>query len=87
MTFNFLTTPRIFCQSGGLGQPGVSAQNQSITRAVAITDIGIVGSGFDAEAVAVLAVAGVAARVFEKIQADLPNSQIGRNRRRVWKDN
>ncbi|EKD61000.1 MAG: hypothetical protein ACD_54C00442G0001, partial [uncultured bacterium] len=41
MNFNFLATPRIVCQSGGLGQLGRLAQGLSVRRAFVITDPGI----------------------------------------------
>lgn len=72
MNFSFLSTPRIVCRSGGLGQLGVLAQGLSVTRAFVITDAGIVACGFAAEAVAALTAAGIVAEIFEKVQADPP---------------
>lgn len=72
MDFSFLSPPRIVCRSGGLAQVGVLAQRLSFTRALVITDPGIVACGFAAEAAAALKASGVAAEVFDKVQADPP---------------
>jgi len=72
MNFNFLSTPRIVCQSGGLAQLGALAQGLSVTRALVISDPGIVACGFAAEAVAALIASGIAAEIFDQVQADPP---------------
>ena len=72
MDFNFLATPSIVCQSGGLAQLGSLTKGLSVTRAFVITDPGIVACGFAGEAVAALNGAGIAAEIFDKVQADPP---------------
>lgn len=72
MNFNFLATPRIVCQSGGLGQLGSLAQGLSVSRAFVITDPGIVACGFAVQALAALAAAGIVGEIFDKVQADPP---------------
>ena len=72
MIFNFLATPRIVCQRGGLGQLGVLAQGLSVTRAFVVTDPGIVACGFADEAIEALTAVGIAAEIFDRVQADPP---------------
>jgi len=72
MHFNFLATPRIICQSGGLGDLGILMKGLLVSRALIISDPGIVACGFAAEAVAALKAAGIAAEVFDKVEADPP---------------
>jgi len=72
MNFSFFSTPRIVCQSGGLVQLGALAQDLSVTRALVISDPGIAACGFAAEAVAALTASGIAAEIFDQVQADPP---------------
>lgn len=72
MNFNFLATPRIVCQSGGLSQLGVLMHGLSVSRALIISDPGIVACGFAAEAVDALTAVGIAAELFDKVEADPP---------------
>ncbi|MGF3021880.1 iron-containing alcohol dehydrogenase [Methylobacterium aquaticum] len=72
MNFNFLSTPRIVCQAGGLVQLGNLMGELGVKRALLITDPGIVRCGFAAEALSALAASGIAAEVFDKVEADPP---------------
>lgn len=72
MNFNFFATPRIVCQSGGVNQLGVLMQGLSASRALIISDPGIVACGFAAEAAEALIAAGIAAEIFDKVEADPP---------------
>jgi len=76
MDFNFLSTPRIVCQSGGLRQIGSLMQGLSCNRALVITDPGIVACGFAAEAIESLKAAGIDAEIFDKVEADPPISVV-----------
>ena len=72
MNFNFLTTPRIVCQSGGLSQLGALMQGLAVRRTLIVCDPGIAACGFAAEAAAALTAAGIAAEIFAKVEADPP---------------
>jgi alcohol dehydrogenase class IV len=77
MDFNFLSTPKIVCQSGGLSQLGTLMQGLGATRVLVISDPGIVACGFATEALDALASAGLAAEVFDKVEADPPVAVVG----------
>ena len=72
MNFNFLTTPRVVCQSGGLSQLGALMQGLAVRRTLIVCDPGIAACGFAAEAAASLTAAGIAADIFAKVEADPP---------------
>ena len=72
MDFNFLSTPRIVCESGGLGRIGSLMQDLSCTRALVVTDPGILACGFADEAAASLRAAGIEVEIFHKVEADPP---------------
>ena len=72
MNFNFLTTPRVVCQSGGLSQLGALMQGLAVRRTLIVCDPGIAACGFAAEAAAALTAAGIAAEIFAKVEADPP---------------
>ncbi|BBU59740.1 hypothetical protein KU6B_60050 (plasmid) [Mameliella alba] len=72
MDFNFLSTPRIVCESGGLGRIGSLMQDLSCTRALVVTDPGILACGFADEAAASLRAAGIEVEIFHKVKADPP---------------
>lgn len=79
MDFNFLSTPRIVCESGGLGRIGSLMQDLSCTRALVVTDPGILACGFADEAAASLRAAGIEVEIFHKVEAD-PRSLSSRPR-------
>ena len=68
MDFNFLSTPRIVCESGGLGRIGSLMQDLSCTRALVVTDPGILACGFADEAAASLRAAGIEVEIFHKVK-------------------
>jgi alcohol dehydrogenase class IV len=70
--FTFQTTPRAICQTGGLARVGELMAGLGVSRAIVVCDAGIVACGFADRAVASLKAAGLAATVFDQVQADPP---------------
>jgi alcohol dehydrogenase class IV len=70
--FTFQTTPRAICQIGGLTRVGELIAGLGVSRAIVVCDAGIVACGFADRAVASLKTAGLAATVFDQVQADPP---------------
>ncbi len=68
----FRTPPRLVCGVGALKQLGELASDLGGTRALIVTDLGIVDQGFDQQAVQALCSAGVSVCVFDKVEADPP---------------
>ena len=64
MDFNFLSTPRIVCESGGLGRIGSLMQDLSCTRALVVTDPGILACVEADPPIAVVEAAVEVARAF-----------------------
>ncbi|MCI5039007.1 MULTISPECIES: iron-containing alcohol dehydrogenase [Rhodobacterales] len=76
MDFNFLSTPKIVCKSGGLSQIGNLMQGLSCTRVLIVTDPGIVACGFSGDTVNALKAEGLEAKVFDQVAADPPISVV-----------
>lgn len=72
MGFNFMTTPRLICQTGGLKQLGEVLSGLGVRRALIVTDPGIVSCGFAEVALASVRGAGLSAELFDKVEADPP---------------
>lgn len=70
--FIFQTTPRVICQIGSLARVGELMAGLGVSRAIVVCDAGIVACGFADRAVASLKTAGLAAAVFDQVQADPP---------------
>jgi hypothetical protein len=70
--FIFQTTPRAICQISGLAQVGDLMAGLGVSQAIVVCDAGIVVCGFADRAVASLRTAGLAATVFDQVQADPP---------------
>lgn len=76
MATTFRSTPRIVCQSGGLGSLGEILKGLGAQRVMVVCDPGIVTLGFSARAVAALDGAGLSAEVFSDVAADPPVSMV-----------
>jgi alcohol dehydrogenase class IV len=72
----FRSTPRIVCQSGGLGSLGEILKGLGARRVMVVCDPGIVTLGFSAQAVAALDSVGLSAEVFSDVAADPPVSMV-----------
>jgi len=70
--FTFQTTPRAICETGGLARLGELMAGLGVSRAVVVCDAGIAACGFADRAVSSLKAAGMAATVFDQVQADPP---------------
>lgn len=70
--FTFATTPKAVCQAGGLSQLGELMAGLGCARVVVICDPGIAACGFAQRAVDAVTAAGLAALVYDQVQADPP---------------
>lgn len=75
-SFTFQTTPRVICEIGGLARLGELMKGLGVSRAIVVCDPGIAACGFAERAVSFLDAAGVAATVFDQVQADPPVSVV-----------
>ncbi|WP_230532374.1 iron-containing alcohol dehydrogenase [Microvirga roseola] len=70
--FTFQSTPRAICETGGLKRLGKLTAGLGVKRAIVVCDPGIADCGFAERAAATLKEAGIAATVFDQVQADPP---------------
>jgi alcohol dehydrogenase class IV len=70
--FTFRTTPLAISEDGGLARLGALMAGLGVTRAIVVCDPGIAASGFADQALAALRAEGLAASVFDQVQADPP---------------
>jgi alcohol dehydrogenase class IV len=74
--FTFETTPRILCEDGAAGRLGTLAHERGITRALLVTDRGLVETGIVSLVRAGFAQAGAGAHVFAEVKADPPEEVV-----------
>ncbi len=74
--FTFTTTPRLVCADGGSAGLGALARARGITRALVVTDRGLLASGALAPALDGFAAAGVEAVVFADVEPDPPEACV-----------
>lgn len=75
-TFEFRTPPRIVAQDGAAGRLGACLAGIGSRHALIVTDPFLASSGLIDEAVASLEPAGVAATVFDAVEADPPEASV-----------
>jgi len=71
-SLTFLTPPRIICEPGALSQLGILAAELGGSKALIVTDPGLVSLGYGDEALAALNHAGIEGQIFDKVEADPP---------------
>ncbi|MGO1119942.1 iron-containing alcohol dehydrogenase [Rhodovibrionaceae bacterium A322] len=75
-SFTFETTPRLLCEIGGASQLGRLAAELGMTKALLVTDKGLIAAGLLDGPQAVLAEAGVEVELFQDVQADPPEASV-----------
>jgi len=74
--FSFATTAQILCESGSAAQLGELCKLRDAHRVLIVTDPGITKIGLLNDVLPTLAKAQVAAEVFDKVEADPPESVV-----------
>ena len=74
--FSFATTAQILCESGSAAQLGELCKLRDANRVLIVTDPGITKIGLLNDVLPTLAKAQVAAEVFDKVEADPPESVV-----------
>lgn len=74
--FSFATTAQILCESGSAAQLGELCKLRDAHRVLIVTDPGITKVGLLNDVLPTLAKAQVAAEVFDKVEADPPESVV-----------
>lgn len=74
--FSFATTAQILCESGSAAQLGELCKLRDANRVLIVTDPGITKIGLLNDVLPTLAKAQVAADVFDKVEADPPESVV-----------
>ncbi len=74
--FTFETTPRVVCADGAAAGLGALARELGMTRALVVTDRGLLGAGALGPALASFEAAGVQAVVFADVLPDPPESCV-----------
>jgi alcohol dehydrogenase class IV len=74
--FVFETTPKIICEDGAAARLGDLARGLGVTRALIVTDRGLVAAGMLDEALAGFQRAGVGAVLFSDVLADPPQASV-----------
>lgn len=76
MGFDFMTTPRLICEAGALARLGEILAGLGVSRALIVTDPGIVSCGFAEVALQSVRKAGLTAGLFAEVVADPPVSMV-----------
>lgn len=72
MGFEFRTTPRLICRAGALADLGQVLAGLGVSKALIVTDPGIVSCGFAEAALSSVRAAGLSAGLFAEVAADPP---------------
>ncbi|GMG81141.1 iron-containing alcohol dehydrogenase [Paralimibaculum aggregatum] len=74
--FTFQTTPHVLAGSGRTAEIGGLLAARGVSRALLVTDAGVLGAGLCAAALEGLAAAGVAVETWSDVEADPPEAKV-----------
>lgn len=74
--FTFETTPRIVCEDGAAGRIGETVRARGVTRALVVSDPGLVKAGVIEPALKGLSKANIYAALYPEVAADPPQAMI-----------